>query len=656
LRYAAFALIVACALAAFAFWRVERSAPAAPVAAVDAGHATPPAAIEADEMVPPASVLVLPALVDAADDWHWLRLGAMDLVANRLRSAAIATTPSESVVGLLRQRDAASDDLLHDPTLAPLAALRVQPRISHAQGRWSVRLDAFGTQRALSVDAEGDDAIAAVRAAADALLRKLGHASAQTQDEAVAGLDDLLQRSGAAMLADQLDQARALIAAAPPLLQQQPRVEHRMAQIELRRGDYEAVESRLHALLDSPAVAHDDALRARTMMTLAAAWVRSQQGDRALELYDEAIALREHAADHEVLGVARLGRGAVLAQQGRYDDATDELSRARIELATVGDGLGVASVDVNLGEFQRMRHRPADALVLLKRAVAEFELLGAREGRAYALAQQATAERELLDGEAALATSARFWPVEAHTSNERMRWTLTFERAASLVATGHVADAERLLERIAADADARKDSLVRAQASLLAAAIAQRRDDRTQALAAIDRALVPVLRDGDPSAWTHGLLLKAQLQREQEHLAEAAATTATLQAWASTSADEWRGLHAALAGAAQAAAEHRREPALEQFAHAMAVADHLGIPEELVEVGAPYLALLVAASQLDTARAVSGRIALWSGHDARAATAQARLFRALGRDDAARSAEEQATRLMAAYATGAGSR
>jgi len=151
-------------------------------------------------------------------------------------------------------------------------------------------------------------------------------------------------------------------------------------------------------------------------------------------------------------------------------------------------------------------------------------------------------------------------------------------------------------------------------------------------------------------------VLKAQLQREQEHLAEAAATTATLQAWASASADEWRGLHAALGSAAQAAAEHRREPALEQFARAMAMADHLGVPEELVEVGAPYLALLVDASQLDAARAVSGRIALWAEHDARAATAQARLFRALGRDDAARSAEEQATRLTAAYATGAVSR
>jgi hypothetical protein len=47
---------------------------------------------------------------------------------------------------------------------------------------------------------------------------------------------------------------------------------------------------------------------------------------------------------------------------------------------------------------------------------------------------------------------------------------------------------------------------------------------------------------------------------------------------------------------------------------------------------------------------------VWAEQDPRAAIAQARLFRALGRDDAARSAEEEAKRLLAAYATAPGSR
>ena len=60
--------------------------------------------------------------------------------------------------------------------------------------------------------------------------------------------------------------------------------------------------------------ARDSALRARVLITLAAALVRQDQPARAAELYEEAIELRRDAGDHEALGVALLGRGVVLAQ------------------------------------------------------------------------------------------------------------------------------------------------------------------------------------------------------------------------------------------------------------------------------------------------------------------------------------------------------
>jgi len=420
-----------------------------------------------------------------------------------------------------------------------------------------------------------------------------------------------------------------------------------MAQIELRSGEYDAAETRMHALVDRLPPGRDDALRARAMLTLAAAQVRRNHAELAADLYDEAIALRANAGDHEVLGVARLGRGTVLAQQGRYDEATAELSQARTELATIGDSLGVASVDVNLGEFQRMRHRPADALAVLKGAARQFERLGAREGRAYALVQQALVESELLDVDAAFATSERFWPAEANTNNRRMRWQLTRVRAVALVGVGRVADAQALLAQIDKDADAQRDAPTRAQAALLAARIAERTGDAAAATASIARARVPALRDADPSDWTRALVLHARIQREHGDLAAAAATTVALQAEAA--GDEWRKLQASLAAAEQAWAERRREPALERFAQAMQAAERFGVPDDLVAVGAPYLAALVDASQLDSARTVSGRIALWAEHDARAAGAQARLFRALGQDDAARVAEENEARLLAGY-------
>ncbi|MBO9663033.1 winged helix-turn-helix domain-containing protein [Dokdonella sp.] len=627
---------VVVAVAAATFLGASRRSPVAP----------PPLPVV--EIASAAPAMVLPAEVDAPDDWRWLRFGLMDLIANRLRDGSVPTAPSESVVGLLKQRPATDGEaLLHDAGLAQFAAVRVLPRVRKEMGVWKVRLDAFGAQHSFRVDAEAGDAIQAAREATDALLRRLGRAANATsaQPRSLA-LEELLQHSGAAMLADQLDQARDLITRAPPEMQQEPSVQQRMAQIELRAGDYPAVEARLHALLDRLPPERDDALRARAMMTLAVSHSRRGQSDRALELYEEAIALRQPANDHHVLGVARLGRGAMLAQRGRFDEATAELARARTELEAVGDGLAVAAVDVNLGEFQQLQHRPADALPILKSAVRQFERLGAREGRAYALAQQAGAETELLDADAALATSERFWPPESNTNNLRMRWSLAAARAAALYGVGRFDETQALLERIDRDADPNQDALARARSRLLAARLALQRGDAKLAVDRVDAALVPALRNEDPSAWTRGLLLQARAQRGSDRAADAARTTQSLQTWAAN--DDWRSIYAHLAAAEQAAAERRREPALGQFAEAMRTAEKMNVPEDLVAVGASYLDLLIEASQLDTARGVSGRIAMWAERDVRAAAAQARLFRALGQDDAARKAEENAARIRTA--------
>jgi tetratricopeptide (TPR) repeat protein len=591
--------------------------------------------------------LVLPADVAAPDDWRWLRFGLMDLVANRLRDGAVATMPSESVVGLLRQRGADAVDPLHDPEFAKIATLRVLPHVRLERNLWSVRLDAFGAQRSLSVEAQADDAIKAARDATDALLRKLGHApDLAVGMTASPVLDDLLQRSGAAMLADQLDEARVLLGNAPPELQQQPRVQQRMAQIELRTGDYAAVESRLHALLDRLDPKRDSALRARSLVALAAAYVRQDQGAKAGDLYEEAIALRKDAADHEVLGVAYLGRGVVLALASRFDEATAELSRARIELETIGDGLGVAGVDVNLGDFQLMRQRPADALPILRNAAREFGQLGAREGLAHALAQQASAEREMLELDAALATTQRFWPSQAHTNNVRMRWTLTSVRATALADVARLDEAQPLLDRIRVESDPLKDAATRAQAQATAANIAWRHGDGDAAAAFALDALVPALRDATPALYARTLLLRAQALRQGGHIEEAVQATRALRALAD--ADDWHAMIATLGEAEQEWAARQREPALEKFAAAMRVAERFNVPEDLVAVAAPYLDALIEASQLDTARVVGGRIAAWADRDLRAASAQARLYRALGQDDAARKAEEAVTRLAAA--------
>jgi DNA-binding winged helix-turn-helix (wHTH) protein/tetratricopeptide (TPR) repeat protein len=606
-------------------------------------------AIAPEEQIPMAPALVLPAEVIAPNEWRWLRFGLMDLVANRLRDGTLHTMSSESVVGILKQRGAlASDDLLHDTGLANVAAIRVQPRATLDGNRWTIRLTAFGPQNDLSVDATDDDAIKAARDAADLLLRKLGRtANVVGNDAASPALDELMQRSGAAMLADQLDQARAMILAAPADLQQQPQVEQRMAQIELRTGNYAGTEVRLQALLDRLSPQRDAALRARALLTLATAYVRQNKLDLANDIYAEVIAMRRDQADPEVLGIAYLGRGVVLAQKSRFDEAIGELARARIELETVGDGQGIASVDINLGEFQDMRHHPAEALPQLKAAARAFDRLGSREGLAHALERQAGVEREMLDFTAALATSERFWPPEAHTNNLRLRWTLLCARAEALTGVGRLDDAQALIERIRSDGDAQHaDAVVRARANALAANIAWRGGDAASAARDAGSALTDALRDEEPALYTRTAAMRLRALVHDGHADEAAAQLRALQAWTGgDDADGWRGMYLQLGAAEQAWAAGRREPALEQFATALRVAVQFNVPEDLVAVAAPYLDALIQASQLDTARTVAGRIAAWADRDLRVATAQAHLFRALGQEDAAHKAEESAARL-----------
>ncbi len=632
---AALAIVAALAIA----WRFDaRRETAAPLTADVAAPQSP--------KEPALPALVLPAEIDAPDDWKWLRFGIMDLVANRLRSGSLVTVPSESVVALLKQRGAIGGDaLLADPSLGQIAALRVLPRVTLANGRWTVKLDANGMQRAIEAEGEAADPIAAAREAANRLIAKVGLTPSKADEDAVPGLDELLQRSGAAMLADQLDDARKLIEAAPPALRNVPRVQQRMAQIELRAGEYDAVEKRLEALIDRLDPKRDAALRARALITLASSYVRRNLFDRADEAYAEAIALRADAKDPEALGIAYLGRGVVLATRGRFDEASADLGRARIELETAGDPLGVAQVDVNLGDFQAMRHRPADALPILKAAADRFEKLGAREGRVYALIALASVERALLDPAAALATTDRFWPPEATTSNPRMQWNAVRARIEALAANGRLRDASVLVGRVRAESDPARDAGVRLAVDAVAARIAAARGDFAEAARLADASATRPLLDADRLLYAKTLLLGATSSRRTGDEVHASELAARLHELAATSDDDVVAIDAAIAAAGQAVAENHRDTALQGLAAALQRAEKLGVPDDLVAVGAPYLDALIAASHLDEARAVAGRLAPFADRDLRAAWAQVKLYRALDRPDAERNALATATRL-----------
>lgn len=597
-----------------------------------------------------AAAVVLPARIQAGEEWGWLRLGLMDLVAGRLRRGALATAASESVVSLLR--DAETEDnaaialRLRESGLAGDDTVQIFPEVELVSGQWLVRLQARQGRRELTVETRADDAIRAAREATDTLLLRLGHLPPDQRDEAPQALTELLQRTRAAMLADQLQLAVELIRRADSNLRERPEIVLRQAQIELRAGDYLAVEQRLLQLLDTVSPERDAELRGRALVTLAASYIRRERPADAAIHYDEAIRLLRQGQAPEALGLALLGRGLVATLAQRYDAALADLGLARSEMESAGNALGVGQVDLNLALIEVLRRRPATALGALVDTAARFQRLGAQEEFVFTLASIAEVQQLLLDHEAALATTERYWPPPAHSQNLRLRWKLSLVRAQALFEAGRLDATAQLVRELLDGSDAALDQAVRAKAAVLPAQIAAARGEHARAAELARAALTPALEQSDRCRYLQTWALRLRALRRQGELAQAQRETGEFTAWTQRQSDPWSRAQAALAQAEQAAAESRTEPALALYQQALDLLDTAGaVPDDLVDAVQPYADTLIRDGQLDRARAVTARIAAWADHDLRAASVFVQINAALGRPKALQAAERRAALL-----------
>ncbi|WP_395681943.1 transcriptional regulator [Dokdonella sp.] len=90
------------------------------------------------------ALVVLPAHVESSEEWAWLRLGLMDLVASRLRQAGRTVAPSDTVVAAWRT--AGNDAGAGTDAAARVGALTgarkiVIPRVSRGAEDWLVELE-----------------------------------------------------------------------------------------------------------------------------------------------------------------------------------------------------------------------------------------------------------------------------------------------------------------------------------------------------------------------------------------------------------------------------------------------------------------------------------------------------------------------------------
>ncbi|MBO9664164.1 winged helix-turn-helix domain-containing protein, partial [Dokdonella sp.] len=121
--------------------------------------------------------MLLPVSVDADPRYAWARLGAMDLIADRLRGSGQPMLPSDNVIALLRGRGEKPVDAGAAQELArsTAASLVLGAEAQHASGYWRVTIRSLhGRDPPLLADGEARDLLEAARAAADRAARALG--------------------------------------------------------------------------------------------------------------------------------------------------------------------------------------------------------------------------------------------------------------------------------------------------------------------------------------------------------------------------------------------------------------------------------------------------------------------------------------------------
>jgi DNA-binding winged helix-turn-helix (wHTH) protein/tetratricopeptide (TPR) repeat protein len=609
-------------------------------------RATQTAALEPASIVSGELTVVLPVEVIGEAGDEWMRLGLMDLVATRLRNAGLSVLPSDSVVRLVpagTERDAAI------ATVRGVAERNqlVLPIVRRSGADWIVRADLLEPDGSVhTVEAQTDNVITAAGGAADRLLELLGkRAPGNVMNTAQLSQAELLQRVDAARLAGDPEQARSLIGAADPVIQKAPEVQLRLAQIDLRIGQFKAAHERLDELVGQVSAEADPSLHARLQSYRCIALARVGQLDAAVGACDEAIALLESREQPGELGRVYSDRGIVRLLQGQYDLAGKDFARARVALNLAGDVLQLAKVEGNESTLDMAQGHYTEVVEIQQRIGTRFERFGMGNERVASLNNQTAAHLALLQPRDALKTSDEALTRLDRVTDASIRYSTKLQRADTLEANGRLGEARILLDEVIGEASAEQYAPERATARASEARLDLIGGQPAAALLLARQAIsslpAPPYGSVRAGAWLSALRSLHRLGRAEEGAAE----LRSFAAWARTEGDPVVALYLQLGAAEQAAAEHHEVDAQPRYAEALAAAKRWGVPDALSETVASYGRFLLDMGELQQASIVIGLVARYADADFDSAVLQAQLYRALGQQQAAQTALAQARRL-----------
>ena len=595
------------------------------------------------------ATLVLPFAVDPAAQADWTRLGLMDLVGQRLRDAGVHTLRSENAVALMRDLADGPDAELQPASARELAARAgatrvVQGRVVLREGRWQVALRAEdGNGDTLEAEGMGADPLQAARQAADQLALAMGRQPAGValpQDPALALR---LQQVDALVLGDALDAARAELATLPAAYRDDPAVRLREATLRFRGGALDEAAGLFEALLADVSASDAPHLHGTVQSALGNLALRRGDAAEAARRGQAAIAALAQLPPSAELGRAYTGRAIARSTLGQYADALQDFALARVVLDAVGDRVGVARVDINVGILEARRDHLADAAPLLVAGADRLAAFNDLTNELFARVTLARTRLALLDPAGALEVEARLAQLVALEPNPERRRYANLARVEVLAANGRMSAAGELLQAVREEASAEGDIVLLGVAQSIAAGWLLHADPAAAAREA-QTALNAPWAEEDPRqfAATWRLLVRSRLAEGDASAARAA--LAGLDAWsveqpASIQAQRW------LAHAEFAAATGEPAAAAADYEKALQAADAARVPADLLAVTASYAPWLVAAGDGGRATAVAGRTAAFAERHYDAAVALAGVHRALGHVEAAEAALASARRL-----------
>lgn len=605
---------------AIAFFTPRRSVP-------------PPAPLE---VAAPGGAVVLPIDIQADADHAWVRLGAIDVIANRLRAAGLAVPPTESTLALIGQRG--TDDhraLLRDTATHWIVA---GSAVRSARG-WRVVLqadDAHGNR--LTASSETDDLLHAIGDGTGLLLKQMGRTPAALSSRAPA-VEEALRRAQAAMLENDFDAAQRILTGALTSAADQPELRFQLAALTFRAGQLDEARKQLQALLDERSSDADAQRRSQIHYLLGAIAMMRDHAAEAEPEFEAALSAldrRLHPLDY---GKALGGRGGARLTLGRAQEGLDDLGEARTLLEQGGDRLALARLNLAFGIALLRLNRPAQAVPVLTSALAQLEPFGAIDERVHGYSALCNAQLELLDYAMARQSNEAGLALLTRAGDPFKRSETLLDRVAIQLATGQTGATVPLLAELDA-IDLSEHAAFDGRRDSLHAVAAWQRGDAAQAQARAGDASGKLLATEPDAAATLRLLrVRALLALgRRDDAARLSGSDAPRSGSAAAVDAALMRAELAVAGADWSAADA-------EFTSAWTQAQSLDVPAVNVRVAAAMVPYLLTHGQAEAAGAIVGRITPAAGQDFDAAVLRVRVHHATGRMQAWADALDDARRL-----------